>query len=285
MAAKKKGEGSGIWEVYVLEYARSKDQPVATLLQGAYDQGNIDLPFSFVLARSGKQNILIDCGFMKEGNGVAVAEKFGIPTWISPVRMVEEMGIKAGDITDIVLSHAHFDHMGSIEQFPNATLHLQKRELLTWVEMVALPQRFSFLTAVFDSDDLYSALDAAKEHRLSLIEGDKDNVLPGVHVRTGEGHTFGSQFISLDTAKGRVVVAGDCIYAAPNLLGRNNDGVYVPLGSGIGSAWEQLKSIDRINDEVEGDLSRLVILHDFDRWKRFEQLKEVDGSFRIFRAA
>jgi glyoxylase-like metal-dependent hydrolase (beta-lactamase superfamily II) len=151
--------------------------------------------------------------------------------------------------------------------------------------MVALPQRFSFLTAVFDSDDLYSALDAAKEHRLSLIEGDKDNVLPGVHVRTGEGHTFGSQFISLDTAKGRVVVAGDCIYAAPNLLGRNNDGVYVPLGSGIGSAWEQLKSIDRINDEVEGDLNRLVILHDFDRWKRFEQLKEVDGSFRIFRAA
>jgi glyoxylase-like metal-dependent hydrolase (beta-lactamase superfamily II) len=222
---------------------------------------------------------------MKEGNGVAVAERFGIPTWISPVRMVEELGVKAGDITDIVLSHAHFDHMGSIEQFPNAMLHLQKRELLTWVEMVALPQRFSFLTAVFDSDDLYSALDAAKDHRLSLIEGDKDNVLPGVHVRTGEGHTFGSQFVSLDTAKGRIVVAGDCIYAAPNLIGRNNDGQYMPLGSAIGSAWEQLKSIDRINDEVEGDLDRLVILHDFDRWKRFERLKEIDGTFGIFRVA
>jgi glyoxylase-like metal-dependent hydrolase (beta-lactamase superfamily II) len=285
MAKETTPKESGIWEIFVLEYARSKDQPVATLLQGAYDQGVIDLPFAFVLARSGSRNILVDCGFMKEGNGIAVAEKFGIPTWISPVRLVSEMGVDAADITDIVLSHAHFDHMGSIEKFPNAQLHLQKRELLSWVELFALPRRFGFLTTVFDSDDLFSALNAASQHRLTLIDGDKDNVLPGVHVRTGEGHTFGSQFITLETAKGRVVVAGDCIYGAGNILGRNNDGVYTPLGSAIGSAWEQLKSIDRINDEIAGDMNRLVILHDFDRWKRFEMIKEVEGGFRIFKAA
>ena len=111
-----------------------------------------------------------------------------------------------------------------------------------------------------------------------LLDGDRDNVLPGVHVRTGEGHTFGSQFISLDTAKGRMVVAGDCIYGAGNILGKSNDGVYTPLGSAIGSAWEQLKSIDRINDEIAGDLDRLVILHDFDRWTRFEQ---TEGGRRL----
>lgn len=283
-SASDQSNASGLWEIYVLEYARSKDQPVATLLQGAYDKGNIDLPFAFVLARSGKQNILVDCGFMKEGNGVAVAEKFGIPSWISPVRMVSEMGVNPDDITDIVLSHAHFDHMGSIEQFPKATLHLQKRELLSWVELIALPRRFSFLTSVFDSDDLYSALNAAKDHRLTLLDGDKDNILPGVHVRSGEGHTFGAQFVILETAKGRMVIAGDCVYAAPNLLGKNDDGIYVPLGSGIGSAWDQLKSFDRINDEIGGNLDRLIILHDFDRWTRFEQIKEV-GGFRIFRAA
>jgi glyoxylase-like metal-dependent hydrolase (beta-lactamase superfamily II) len=285
MAKNETPKDSGVWEIFVLEYARSKDQPVATLLQGAYDQGVIDLPFAFVLARSGSRNILVDCGFMKEGNGIAVAEKFGIPSWISPVRLVAEMGVDAADITDIVLSHAHFDHMGSIEKFPNARLHLQKRELLSWVELFALPRRFGFLTAVFDSDDLFNALNAASQHRLMLIDGDKDNVLPGVHVRTGEGHTFGSQFITLETAKGRVVVAGDCIYGAGNILGKNNDGVYTPLGSAIGSAWEQLKSIDRINDEIAGDMDRLVILHDFDRWKRFEMIKEVEGGFRIFKAA
>jgi glyoxylase-like metal-dependent hydrolase (beta-lactamase superfamily II) len=275
---------SRLWEVFVLEYARSKNQPVATLLQGAYDQGTIDLPFAFVLARNGERNILVDCGFMKEGNGIAVAAKFGIPDWISPVRMVAEMGVEARDITDIVLSHAHFDHMGSIEKFPNAVLHIQKRELLSWVELMALPRRFSFLTSVLDPDDIYSALDAAKEHRLALIDGDQDDVLRGVHVRTGEGHTFGQQFVTVETARGRIVVAGDCIYGAPNLTGKDNDGVYIPLGSGIGSAWDQLKSFDRINKEINGDLDRLVILHDFERWTRFDLVKEVEG-FRIFRVA
>jgi len=284
VAGKAKSVEPKLWEIYVLEFARSKDQPVASLIQGAYDQGAIDLPFAFVLARSGSQNVLIDCGFMREGHGVEVAKTFGIPDWISPVRLVEEMGVKPGEITDIFVSHGHFDHMGSIEKFPNARIHVQKKELLSWFEMMALPKRFSFLTFVFDYDDLYSALDAAKEHRLNLVEGDVDNAIPGIHLRSGEGHTFGAQFIAVDTAKGRFVVAGDCVYAAPNLLGKNNDGVYVPLGSGIGSIWDQLKAFDRINDEIESDLGRLVILHDFDRWARFEKIKEIEG-FRIFRAA
>ncbi len=274
----------GLWEVFVMEYAQSKDQPVASLIQGAYGEGAIDLPFAFVLARRQGQNILVDCGFMKEGNGVEVARKFGIPRWISPVRMVEAMDVAADEISDIVLSHAHFDHMGSIERFPNAKLHIQKREFLSWIELMALPHQFGFLTAVLDPDDIYSALDAAKEHRLTLLDGDTDNVLPGVHTRSGEGHTIGQQYVVLETAKGRLVVAGDCVYGSRNLTGVNNDGVYIPLGSGIGSVWDQLKSFDRINKEIAGDLDRLVILHDFDRWARFEMVKEIEG-FRIFRAA
>ena len=273
-----------LWEIFVLEYARSENQPVATLIQGAYDQGTIDLPFAFVLARSGERNVLVDCGFMKEGNGVAVAKKFGIPRWISPVRMVAEMGVDAEEITDIVLSHAHFDHMGSIEKFPNAKLHLQKRELMSWIEFMAMPRQFEFLTQVLDPDDIYSALDAAKEHRLVLLEGDQDNVVPGIHVRSGAGHTFGQQFVTLDTVRGRVVVAGDCVYGAQNLTGKNNDGIYIPLGSGIGSVLDQLKSFDRINKEIAQDMDRLVILHDFERWERFPMVKEVEG-FRIFKVA
>lgn len=275
---------TGSWELFVLEYAQSKDQPVASLIQGAYGDGAIDLPFAFVLARGNGRNVLVDCGFMKEGNGVAVAEAFGIPRWISPVRLLAEMGLAPEDITDIVLSHAHFDHMGSIEQFPKAMLYIQKREFLSWIEIMALPPRFGFLGAVLDPDDIYSALNAAREHRLTLLEGDQDNVLPGLHVRSGEGHTMGQQFVTLDTAKGRIVVAGDCVYGSRNLTGTNHNGVYLPLGSGIGSAWDQLKTIDRINQEIGGNLEKLIILHDFARWKHLDQVKEIEG-FRIFRAA
>ncbi len=58
--------------------------------------GVVDLPFSFVLARRGDRVALIDTGFMREGGGAEMAVKFGIPYWISPVRMLAELGVAAG---------------------------------------------------------------------------------------------------------------------------------------------------------------------------------------------
>jgi glyoxylase-like metal-dependent hydrolase (beta-lactamase superfamily II) len=272
------------WELYVLEYARSRNQPMASLIQGAFDEGVMNVPFAFVLARNGKRNVLIDSGFMNKGGGAEMATKFDIPWWISPVRLLGELGILAEQVTDIFISHAHFAHMGGIGEFPNAMIYMQKREYLSWLEAMALPPRFGFLTAAVSPDDLRSALDASVDHRLTLLEGDKDNVLPGIHARFGEGHTLGQQFVVVEAAKGCMVVSGDCVYAARNITGNNNDGVYVPLAFGVGSIWEQLKTIDRINDEIAGDISRIIILHDADRWSKMPIVKEIDG-FRILRAA
>ena len=273
-----------IWDIFVMEYARSKDQPWVDLISGMYDDGRVDLPFSFVLARRGDRNVLVDTGFMQDEHSSGFARKFGIPTWISPVRLLGELGIAAEAITDIFVTHAHFDHMGSIGKFPNARLHIQKREILSWVEAMALPPQFGFLTEIINPDDLRRAFDASVEHRLNLVDGDVDNLLPGIHVRLGEGHTLGQQFVVIDTARGKLLISGDCIYAKRNICGHNHDGVYVPLANGIGSIWEQLKTIDRINKEIEGDLGKLIILHDSDRWSGLPVVKEVEG-FRIVKAA
>lgn len=272
------------WDVYVLEYARSRNQPVASLIQGAFEEGVTNVPFAFVLARNGTRNVLVDCGFMNKGGGAEMAKKFDVPWWISPLRLLEELGIGPAAITDIFVSHAHFDHMGGIAEFPKAQIYLQKKELLSWVEAMALPRQFGFLTAVVSPEHLHAALDAATGHRLTLLDGDRDNVVPGIHARLGQGHTLGQQFIVVESVKGRLVVSGDCVYAARNILGNNNDGVYVPLALGIGSVWDQLKTMDRINDEIEGDLSRLIVLHDGDRWSKMQKVAEIDG-FRIMRAA
>jgi len=276
-----------LWDVHILEFARSKDQLVAGLILDAHDQGVVDLPFSFVLARRGDRIVLIDTGFMREGSGAEFSEKFGIPDWISPLTLLETLGVQAGDVTDIVLSHAHFDHMGSIGKFPNAMIHVQKQEILSWVELLALPPRFGALTAIINPDDMRRAFDASIEHRLDLVDGDRDNLLPGLHVRTGPGHTLGQQFIILETARGRLVVAGDCIYTSANICGHKHDGVpsgvYVPLANAVGSTWDQLKTIDRINTEIGGDLSRLIILHDTQRWAGLPIVSEIDG-FRIVKA-
>ena len=123
---------AAIWQVYVMEFARSKDQPWVDLISGMYRDGVMDLPFSFILAQRGSQTVLVDTGFMQESHGSGFSRKFGIPTWISPLRMLAEMGLDGDAISDVFITHAHFDHMGSIAEFPNANLHIQKSELLSW---------------------------------------------------------------------------------------------------------------------------------------------------------
>jgi glyoxylase-like metal-dependent hydrolase (beta-lactamase superfamily II) len=273
-----------LWDVYVLEYARTKDQPWVDLISGMYHDGVVDLPFSFVLARHGGRNVLVDTGHMQEDYENAFSRKFGIPKWISPVRMLSEMNIAPEAISDIFVTHAHFDHMGSIAEYPNAQIYIQKSELLSWYEAIALPKRFGHLTAIIDPDNLRTALDASIQHRVTLIDGDKDNVLAGIHVRLGSGHTIGQQFVLIDTAAGRRVISGDCLYSRHQLTGRDNDGVYVPLNNATGSVWEQLKTLDKMNDELGGDLERLVVLHDIERWKGLPIEKEVEG-FRIVKVA
>jgi hypothetical protein len=54
----------------------------------------------------------------------------------------------------------------------------------------------------------------------------------------------------------------------------------VPLNNALGSGWDQLKTTDRLNDAIGGGLTRLVILHDVERWQHFPILAEVEG-FRI----
>jgi len=275
---------SATWDLYVLEYARSKDQPWVDLVAGMYADGVMDLPFSFVLLQRDGRNVLVDTGFMRQGDDPGFSGKFGIPNWVSPLRLLAALNVRPEDVSDIFITHAHFDHMGSIAEFPRAQLYIQKSELLSWYELFALPKRFSHLTAIVDPQTMLAALSASIEHRVTLVDGDKNDVLPGIHARLGGGHTMGHQIIVVDTPAGRRVISGDCIYSRRQITGHNDDGVYVPLNNAVGSAWEQLKTIDKMNDELGGDINRLIVLHDIDRWKGLPVVKEVDG-FRIVKAA
>src|SRR6202161_305925 len=227
------------WDVYVMEYARSKNQPWVDLISGMYHEGVMDLPFSFIFAKRDEDRVLIDTGFMQDDHRSTFSRKFGIPTWISPLRMLAEIGVHADAINAIFLTHAHFDHMGSIAEFPSAHIYIQKSELLSWYEAFALPKRFSHLTAI--------------------------------------AHTLGQHYVIVKTVAGRRVISGDGVYSRRKFTGHNNDGIYVPLNNAIGSVWEQLKTIDKMNDELGGELSHLVILHDMERWKADKLVKEVEG--------
>ena len=88
----------------------------------------------------------------------------------------------------------------------------------------------------------------------------------------------------IDTKRGPRVITGDCMYAAYQVTGRGGDGVYVPLTNALGTTLDQLKTLDRVHQAIDGDLSRLVLLHDPKGWPDLPVVQEVDG-FRIRQAA
>ena len=113
------------------------------------------------------------------------SRKFGVPWWISPLRMLDEFGVAADDQRHRPHPRPFRPH-GLDRRIPEgAAPHPEARDTLSWMEAMALPRQFGFITAVVHPDDLRTAFDASLEHRADLIEGDNDNVLPGIHVRIG----------------------------------------------------------------------------------------------------
>ncbi len=267
------------WNVFVVEYGCSR-QPWTSLVCDTDGDGMVDLPLSFILARQGDRNVLIDTGFIQEGDKSEFELKFRVARWISPLRMLGEMGIEPEQISDIILTHTHFDHMGSISRFEQARIFIQREELLACYEAIAMPRRFSYLSAIVDPADVRSILEASIEHRVVMLHGDQDDVLPGIGVRLGPGHTRGHQFVTIETSFGKRVVSGDCIYTLRQLSGLTKGGDYVPLSNATGCVWDQLRTIDKLNAAIGGDVDKLVIVRDVERWQQFPIVKEVEG-FRI----
>jgi glyoxylase-like metal-dependent hydrolase (beta-lactamase superfamily II) len=162
----------------------------------------------WVLKGASGHNILVDAGAYKG----PVFERWKLIDTVKPSDAVGRVGLRPDDITDIILTHIHWDHMGGLDLFPKARVHIQRDEFSHYVDDAGKPK-----------DRAITAEDAAmlgsllKEGRLVFVEGDSKVVMPGVTAYTGGKHTFASQYLSVHTRAGTVIVASDNIYLYENL--------------------------------------------------------------------
>jgi glyoxylase-like metal-dependent hydrolase (beta-lactamase superfamily II) len=92
--------------------------------QGDTESSKIGVTFMLFLLKSKDKTILIDAGFYKP----EMLAKFQVKDFISPADAVQLVGVKPTEVTDIIISHAHLDHIGAIDLFPNATIWMQQKE-------------------------------------------------------------------------------------------------------------------------------------------------------------
>jgi glyoxylase-like metal-dependent hydrolase (beta-lactamase superfamily II) len=173
---------------------------------GAPKDEKIDTMYAVWLIRGGGHNILFDSGFHRD----RWFKLWTIKDYLRPDEAVKLAGVKPEEITDIVVSHAHWDHMGGIDLFPKATIWIQKDEFRYYTGDAWQP---GGQHGGIDPDDIQELVKLNTEGRVRLVNGDNVEILPGVRAYTGGRHTYASQYILVEGSP-RFVLASDnaCLY-------------------------------------------------------------------------
>ena len=220
------------YEVYAIRYASLPDFPVSDLVSGADRARKLDLAMTIWLVRGGGHNVLVDAGFYHE----RFFKEWKVKDFIKPSDALAGLGVKPEDITDIVISHMHWDHADGSDLFPKARIWVQKDELEYYAGEAWETKDTS---GGIDPEDVFELVRLNTEGRVGLVHGDAQEILPGLTCYTGGRHTYQSQYVGVNTAGGTVVLASDNMYLYENME------KHVPIAETLDAA-SNLRAQDRM---------------------------------------
>ncbi len=198
------------YEIYAIRYATIPGFPVSELVAGADPARKVDIAMTIWLVRGNGRNILVDSGFYHD----RFFKDWQVKDFTKPSETLRRVGLKPEDITDIIVTHMHWDHADGIDLFPNARIWIQKDEL----EYYAGEAWQSKDThGGIDEGDVLTLVKMNTQGRVGLVNGDAQQIIPGITCYTGGKHTYQSQYVGVETTAGTVVLASDNMYLYENL--------------------------------------------------------------------
>lgn len=196
-----------VYQVYAVDYGTLVQYPLRGLVLGADSAARIDGAMMVWVIRGNGRVMLVDAGFYRD----QFLKAWNIGSYVQPSDAVRRLGIQPEEVTDLVISHLHWDHADGADLFPKARVWVQRAEYEFYRDSTHLAR-----SGVFPVDMAMMA-EIERAGRLRLVPGDSQAVAPGIFVYTGGRHTHESQYVSVPTASGTVVLASDNAYLYLNL--------------------------------------------------------------------
>jgi glyoxylase-like metal-dependent hydrolase (beta-lactamase superfamily II) len=241
------------YEVYAIRYATLKNFRVSGLLAGADTSRRMDIAMMVWLIKSPDgRNILMDAGFQRDD----LIQRWKPADYVTPAAAVAQFGVKPEDISDVIISHVHWDHLDGASLFPKARIWIQREEYEHYVDMDG-----KALDRAIDAPDAAMLARLRSAGHVTLVDGDAKEIIPGITVYIGGKHTFQSQFAGVQTASGVVVLASDNMYLYENLA------KHVPIAQTLDAA-SNLAAQERMT-KIASDPRLIVPGHDPAVFERF----------------
>ena len=195
------------YEVFAVRYA-DRDGWRRNAFQGgdAHD-GPLPMDYFVWLVRNKERTFVLDIGFTAE-----MAAKRKRNFLRTPKEGLALLGVKTEEVEDVIISHLHYDHVGTYPDFPNAKFHLQDDEMRY---ATGRYMRYGRFKHGYEVDDVVGMVRLVYKDRVNFYDGVAD-LAPGISIHRIGGHTMGLQCMRVHTERGWVVLASDCSHYYEN---------------------------------------------------------------------
>jgi len=206
-----KSQNSDTYQVFALNFTGNAYSAASNWAVGASEHDTIEYcAMVWLLKGENGKNILVDAGYID-------TFKNSFRSFIRPDSLLKRMNLDPSDISDLIITHPDWDHIGGIDLFPHSTVWMQEDDFNYFVgrnwQSDSLERRFN------SKDDVRNLIEINLQGRLKLIKGDNIEIFPGIRVYTGSKHSFENQYLLVNSNSGdnRIVIASDAVWVYYNI--------------------------------------------------------------------